>query len=215
MKLMNAFAIAIATVFIVQPAAVLAADTEAASKLVQGSVDAALKILKDPGLQGRKKRTERWAELRQVSDRAFDWSAMSQRSIGVHWRKLDNAERERFVTTFKELLANHYLGQIDNFSGKERLEFKGTSETPEGVEVKMVLVTASRETVPLHFFVDDRPKVYDVSIEGVSIANHYRGVFNRQLTNGSFDALMKKLERKVARKKRRLEKDDANANKGK
>ncbi|MEO1334260.1 MAG: ABC transporter substrate-binding protein, partial [Myxococcota bacterium] len=164
---------------------------------------AALKVLKDPSLQGKKNRKSRWSQLRKVSDDAFDWSSMSQRSLGVHWRKLNASQRERFVTTFRELLASHYLGQIDRFTGKERLEFKGTGETPEGTEVKMVLMTASREKVPLHFFVDERPKVYDVSIEGVSIANHYRGVFNRQLTNGDFDSLMKKLERKIARKKKK------------
>ncbi len=183
-----------------------AADPEPASKLVRESVDAALVILKDPKLQGREQRAARWAKLREVSDRAFDWEKMSQRSLGVYWRKLDTKQRARFVTTFKELLASNYLGQIDRFSGKERLEFKGTAETPAGTEVKMRLITGSRENVPLHFFVDDRPKVFDVSIEGVSIANHYRGVFKRQLANNDFDTLMKKLERKIARKKKRLDK---------
>ena len=201
-------AITLAAVVAASPLTSHAADGEAAANLVRGSVDSALQVLKDPALQGRANRKARWAQLRQVSDRAFDWAAMSRRSLGVHWRRLNDKDRQRFVSTFKELLASHYLGQIDRFTGKEKLEYKGTGETPEGTEVKMVLVTASRETVPLHFFVDERPKVYDVSIENVSIANHYRGVFNRQLTNGDFASLMKKLERKIARKKKRAEKKD-------
>ena len=211
MRFTYAPVLAVAAITMVAPAAHAAADTDAAANLVKGSVDAALKVLKDPKLQGRSNRPERWAELRRVSDEAFDWSTMSQRSLGIYWRKLDQGQRKRFVLTFRELLASHYLGQIDRFSGKEKLEFKGTGTTPEGVEVKMLLVTASREKVPLHFFVDERPKVYDVSIEGVSIANHYRGVFNRQLTNGDFEKLMKKLERKIARKKERIEQGDAKA----
>ncbi len=183
-------------------------EASAAAQLVRGSVDDALKVLKDPSLQGRAKRKARWGQLREVSDRAFDWSAMSQRSLGVHWRKLNPAQRERFVTTFRELLATHYLGQIDRFTGKEKLEYKGTEKTPTATEVRMVLITASREEVPLHFFVDERPKVVDVSIEGVILSNHYRGVFNRQLVNNDFDTVMKKLERKVARKKKRAEKAD-------
>ena len=212
MNRMYAQALTVAVVITAGPAVShAAADTEAASKLVQGSVDSALKILKDPALQGRAQRKTRWDQLRKVSNEAFDWTAMSQRSLGIHWRKLNKKDRERFVTTFRELLASHYLGQIDRFTGKEKLKFKGTGETPEGVEVKMELVTGSRETVPLHFFVDARPKVYDVSIEGVSIANHYRGVFNRQLTNGDFNTLMKRLERKIARKKKKLEAADKKA----
>ena len=213
MNLFRAVTFATAITAVVAPAgaAFAAPSADAASKLVQGSVDDALKILKDPDLQGRGQRGARWGRLREVSDRAFDWAAMSQRSLGIHWRKLNKKQRNRFVSTFKELLAGHYLGQIDRFSGKERLEFKGTGSTPEGVEVKMQLITASREKVPLHFFVDERPKVYDVSIEGVSIANHYRGVFNRQLVNGDFDKLMKKLERKIARKRKKLSEADAKA----
>ena len=206
MKLVSA--IALATTVAATPMISSAAEGDAAANLVRGSVDSALKVLKDPALQGRANRKARWTQLRKVSDRAFDWAAMSRRSLGVHWRRLDEGQRGRFVSTFKELLASHYLGQIDRFTGKERLEYKGTGQTPEGAEVKMVLVTASREKVPLHFFVDGRPKVYDVSIENVSIANHYRGVFNRQLTNGDFASLMKKLERKIARKKKRAAKKD-------
>lgn len=210
MKLLSLPALFAMAALVVAPTRVLAAaDADSASQLVRGSVDAALKILKDPTLQGRPKRTARWGQLRAVSDEAFDWAAMSRRSLGVHWRKLNKAERERFVQTFKELLASHYLGQIDRFTGKEKLEYAGTNKTPEGIEVKMLLVTASREKVPLHFFVDERPKVFDVSIEGVSIANHYRGVFSRQLINNDFNTLMKKLERKIARRAKKLNKADA------
>ena len=209
MKFFSLPAFAAATVLVAGPAVATAAtEADGATRLVQGSVDSALKILKDPALQGRQQRKARWGQLRSVSDEAFDWAAMSRRSLGVHWRKLKKGQRDRFVKTFKELLASHYLGQIDRFTGKEKLEYAGTGKTPEGTEVKMLLVTASREKVPLHFFVDERPKVFDVSIEGVSIANHYRGVFNRQLINNDFDTLMKKLERKIARRAKKLNKAD-------
>ncbi|MCA9551390.1 MAG: ABC transporter substrate-binding protein [Myxococcales bacterium] len=173
-------------------------DADAATSMVRASVASALEALEDPALQGQENLQKRYARLRAVSDRAFDWPAMAQRSLGAHWRDLDEAQRKRFVATFVELLADHYLRQIDRFSGKERVEYVGTEPNPEGVEVKMKIVTASREEVPIHFYVGPSQRVYDVSIEGVSIANHYRGSFDRILVNSDFEGLMKRLEQTLA-----------------
>ncbi|MCB9654654.1 MAG: ABC transporter substrate-binding protein [Deltaproteobacteria bacterium] len=173
------------------------ASADAVVDRVRASVDRALEILRDPKLQGKAHTAERHTRLRAVSDEMFDWTRMAQKSLGVHWRKLSDKDRTRFTTTFKELLAKYYLDQIDRFQGQEEVLFKGTGNASEGdTEVKMTLVTSSKEEVPIHFFVDAHQKVVDVSIEGVSIANHYRGTFDRLLVNGTFDDMMKKLERK-------------------
>lgn len=193
--------------------AVAAVDQAEAAKMVKASVADALKVLETPALQGKANRRARHAKLREVSNKAFDWRAMSQRSLGSHWRGLDEKQRERFADTFVELLATHYLRQIDRFSGKETVEYVGVAKNPEGIEVKMKIVLASREEVPIHFFVKEDMKVFDVSIEGVSIANHYRGSFDRLLVNNDFEALMKKLERKVAFQKKKQAEADAAAKK--
>lgn len=189
-------------------------DADRATEIVRGSVKKALQVLENPKLQGAENRSARFSKLRSVSDDVFDWREMSQRSLGVHWRKLDDAQKERFTTTFEDLLANHYLKQIDRFSGQEKVKYVGTEDSTEGVVVKMKIITKSREQVPIHFFVGEDMKVYDVAIEGVSIANHYRGSFNRLLVNEDFETMMKKLERKVRIEKklaeRQAQKSDEN-----
>ena len=184
-----------------------AVNATKATDIVRDSVTRALQVLEDPSLQGKSKRRERHAKLRALSDEVFNWRAMSQRSLGVHWRRLTEPQRARFVDTFEELLANHYLRQIDQFSGKETVKYVATEDTVDGAVVKMKIVTRSREEVPLDFFMGEGHRVFDVSIEGVSIANHYRGSFNRLLVNNDFESMMKRLERKVAAKQRRLRAD--------
>ena len=179
-------------------------DLHAATEveLVKSSVDRTLDILRDPKLQGPENRGERHARIRTVADEIFDWSAMAKRSLGVHWRKIDEAQRRRFTEVFREILAEYYLGQIDRFQGREKVELAGSSAIPEGTEVRMKLITQSREEVPIHFFIDGQQRVFDVSIEGVSIANHYRGSFDRFLVNKSFDLLLDNLEEKLASTRR-------------
>jgi phospholipid transport system substrate-binding protein len=167
-----------------------------AVELVQRSVDRALEILRDPKLQGPENRDERHRRLRAVSDEIFDWGAMARRSLGVHWRNIGEEQRRRFIAVFEETLADYYLAQIDRFQGREQVELVGSSRTPAGTEVRMKLITQSREEIPIHFFVDERQRVFDVSIEGVSIANHYRGSFDRFLVNKTFDQLLDHLEQR-------------------
>ncbi len=182
-----------------------------ATTIIQAVVDDAITVLKDPALQGPEQRGARHNRLREISSGVFDWTEMAQRSLGVHWRKLDDAQRERFTKTFRELLASHYLGQMDRFQGEEKVVHVATEPTNEGFVVKMKLITPSRSWVPIDFFMDQERQVYDVAIEGVSLANHYRGSFDRMLVNNSFDVMMARLERKLAVQRRMLEKGPTDA----
>lgn len=182
-----------------------------ATQIIQSTVDQAVEVLRNPDLQGQENRLKRHGRLRKISDRVFDWSKMAQRSLGIHWRELNEAERKRFTQTFKEILAAHYLGQMDRFQGDEKVIHTGTEKADPGYAVKMLLRTPSRAKVPIHFYVGEDKEVYDVSIEGVSLTNHYRGTFNRQLVNGSFDQMMKRLEKKLAISQRVAEKAEEQA----
>ena len=184
-----------------------AVDPTKATAIVRDSVSKALEVLEDPSLQGKSRRRERHARLRSLSNEVFNWRAMSQRSLGVHWRRLSEPQRTRFVDTFEELLANQYLRQIDQFSGKETVKYVATENTVDGTIVKMKIVTRSREEVPLDFLIGEGHRVFDVSIERVSIANHYRGSFDQLLVNNDFESMMHRLERKVAARRRRLQAD--------
>ncbi|MEO1171845.1 MAG: ABC transporter substrate-binding protein [Myxococcota bacterium] len=202
---MRAACLAVVLAWAVPAAA--AVSEEAAGKMMKDTVDQALVILRDPGLQGLENRGKRWSKLRALSDTVFDWAAMAQRSLGVHWRSLDDGQRKRFVDVFKELIAANYLGQIDAFQGEEKLNFVGNESTSKGeVWVNMELITQSRQKVPIAFLVADANKVKDVKIEQISITSHYRDSLNRIFVNGGFDAAMKKLEAKAAANRRLAEK---------
>lgn len=178
---------------------------EEATRIIRETVDRAVEVLENPELQGADNRRERHRRLRSISNEVFDWEQMAQRSLGVHWRELNPKQRERFVSTFKELLANHYLGQMDRFQGDEEVKHVGTESTKKGFVVKMKLITPSRSWVPIDFYLGAERRVYDVAIEGVSLSNHYRGSFDRLLVNATFEEMMKRLERKLDVQRRMAE----------
>ncbi|MEY4549056.1 MAG: hypothetical protein RL685_5251 [Pseudomonadota bacterium] len=167
---------------------------------IRGLVDEAFAILRDPTLAGD--RPARMAQLRAAADKVFDWVAMAQSSLGHHWRKLDAAQRSRFVEVFKELLARQYMDDLDRFRGTEQVQIVGTLKKEELRVVQTILVTDSRERVPMDYtlyFADQRWLVNDLSVEGISLVLHYRQSFDRFLVNRSFAELMQQLERRLGR----------------
>jgi phospholipid transport system substrate-binding protein len=186
----------------IQPAQGSAAEQAApatpAVRVIRTTVDAALAILRDPSL--RQDPEQRRRKLREAVDPAFDWEAMAKSSLGQHWRGLDEKQRREFVSVFKELLAREYLSDIDRFQGSEQVDVKGSEKKGDLEVVKTVLITASREQVPIDYTLhaaDGSWRVEDVAVEGVSLVAHYRATLGRFLVNGDFASLLQQLKRKL------------------
>jgi phospholipid transport system substrate-binding protein len=154
-------------------------------------------ILRDPDLRPAGARQRRIAQLRRVADGVFDWTEMSRRSLGHRWRQLDDSQRQAFANLLPDVLAGAYLDDLDKFQGDERVLIENSALERERATVTTTLVTHSRERVPMVYWlhqVQGRWRVYDLSIEGVSLVNHYRESFNRFLVNHSVAELIARLE---------------------
>lgn len=179
----------------------LRAESDDPVELIRASVEAALAVLRDPALKKPEKRQERLARLRAIADGVFDWQEMAQSSLGVAYRKLSDAERQEFLTIFKDLIAKDYRDDLDRFIGDERVEIKGAEARDELRLVKTILVTHSRDRVPLDYLMRRQTpgwRAVDFSIEGVSLVNHYRKSFARYLTNHTFQELLARLRASAA-----------------
>lgn len=168
--------------------------------IIRRTVDDAFTILKNKQLAGRERRGERLAQLRTVADRTFDWAAMARASLGAPWRTMDAAQRQRFVDVFKDVLAARYMDDINRFEGTETVSVDGSSREDDDWIVRTTLVTSSRERVPIDYRMrgaDDRWSIVDISIEGVSLVNHYRKTFSGALVNMTVDQLIDKLNKQL------------------
>jgi phospholipid transport system substrate-binding protein len=190
------------TCIVAAPHTVLAQESDPAL-LIRGAVDEALVVLRDPQLKKPEKRAERLAKLRTIADRIFDWAAMAQSSLGATYRTITDAQRGEFVVLFKELIAKDYRDDLDRFMGDEKVLVKGVEVRDELRLVKTVLVTHSRDQVPLDYLMHKEGQSWrtvDFSVEGVSLVNHYRKSFGRFLDSHSFDELLARLRSRATAK---------------
>ncbi len=189
----------VATLILFAFAPALAAPAEKPEQVIRGGIDAVMAILRDPGLRPAEARPRRIARLRQVADDVFDWTEMSRRSLGHRWRELDEGQRQTFASLLPDVLAGAYLDDLDKFQGDERVVIDSSALEGERATVTTTLITHSRERVPMVYWLHQAGghwRVYDFSIEGVSLVNHYRESFNRFLVNHSVAELIQRLESK-------------------
>ncbi len=167
---------------------------------IKKTTDRILAIVSDPALKGPEHKKERGKLIREAVDQRFDWEAMTQRSLARHWRKRTPAEKKEFITLFGKLLERTYLDKVGSYSG-EKVIYVGESIDGKYATVTAKILTHSKTEVEVLYRLDDRNgdwRVYDISIEGVSLVNNYRKQFNSIISRSSYEELVKKLREKVA-----------------
>lgn len=173
--------------------------SEDPKEVIRSAIDKAFVVLRDTQYHSLEKRRERMTRLRVVVDQVFDWERMAQSSLGVHWRPLTSEQRKRYISVFVDVLAAQYMDDMDKFQGNERVIVDGEESQGDTTLVRSTLITHSREKVPINYYMHRDGKqwrIHDLSIEGVSLVNHYRASFHRFLVNRDFEELMRRLESK-------------------
>jgi phospholipid transport system substrate-binding protein len=165
---------------------------------LRGSIDLVLKIVTDPELKKEARTAERRRRIRTVVNQIFDFTEISQRSLGRHWQTRTPAEREQFVALFGDLLENAYITKIESYSG-EKIQYPGDVIDGDLAVVKTRIVTKQGTEIPIDyrmFLNGGRWAVYDVSIEGISLIGNYRTQFNAVIQRSGFPDLVAKLKTK-------------------
>lgn len=172
-----------------------AADAGAPTDQLRGRIDRVLTVL-DGELKQDGRSEERRAALRKIAHETFDFREISQRTLARHWQARTAAEREEFVPLFADLLERTYVGQIEQYSGGEKIVYLGDTVDGNQALVRTRLVTKAGTEVPVDYRmhrVGEQWLVYDVAIEGVSLVSNYRAQFDRIIRSSSYKGLTDKL----------------------
>ena len=170
----------------------------APTEQLRGRIERVLKVL-DPELKPEGRSEERRAAIRKIAYETFDFREISQRSLARHWQARTPAERDEFIQLFADLLERSYIGQIEQYSGGEKIQYLGDTIEGDQAQVRTKLITKAGTEVPVDYRmhrVGDRWLVYDVSIEGISLVLNYRAQFDRIIRSSSYKVLADKLKAK-------------------
>jgi phospholipid transport system substrate-binding protein len=128
----------------------------------------------------------------------FDFRGMSMRVLGKHWRDATEGQRQQFVHEFQTLLVRSYATAIAEYSGEKisYLPQRGQGDEQEVVVRTEIVPTSGGLAVPVNYALymrDGAWKVYDVSIDGVSLVINYRASFSGEIRQRGLDGLIARL----------------------
>lgn len=130
----------------------------------------------------------------------IDFQRMSRWVLGKHWRKTNAEQREIFTEEFRTLIMRTYSTAMLEYSGQKiRVLPVRNQEAATDVTVRTEIRPANGPMIPISYDLylndDNTWKVYDVSIDGISLVANYRSSFSSQIRrSGSVAALIHKLQ---------------------
>ena len=132
-------------------------------------------------------------KARQLVFARFDFSEMTKRSLGAHWKSLDQGEQREFVDAFTHRLLVAY-GKTVRSTGDEKVQFTGEVRDGKQASVKTKVISGNGDQTPIDYRMHDvngQWMVYDVSIDNVSMVNNYRAQFARVIAKSSVQDLLR------------------------
>ncbi len=129
----------------------------------------------------------------------FDFITMSKWVLGKNWRSASRAQKIGFIKAFRELMVRTYSVALLEYTGS-KISYKplrGDLSTGD-VTVKTQVETDKGSPVAINYSLHKKKKgwkVYDISVEGVSLIANYRTTFASEVKQKGLDALIARLQK--------------------
>ncbi len=166
--------------------------------VVKSTVDQALEVLRD----NQTPLAQRQDKLRQIVAGTFDFTEMAKSALGYHWKQITPDQQQEFTNAFVAFIEDSYLSKINDYRGQQVAFLKATNDGPQYAQVNTDIIEPDGKD-PIHVnyrLVQEGStwKIYDVTVDAISIIANYRNQFNRVMNNSGYDTLIKDLKSKQA-----------------
>lgn len=133
----------------------------------------------------------------------FDFTRMTRLAVGRYWNQATPEQQQKLVAEFRNLLVRTYSTSLSNYKN-QTIEYKPLRMSPSDtdVTVKTVVLQPGGQPIPIDYQMIKTPggwKVYDITVEGVSLVVNYRSSFAQEIQQGGMERLIQTLADKNAR----------------
>ena len=123
-------------------------------------------------------------------------------AMGKSWHTATPAQQNQMVNEFRSMLVRIYSNAIDVYRG-QTLKVLPVRMAPDAtdVTVRNQYLTQGRPPVPVEYAMKKTPegwKIYDISVEGVSLVLTYRAEFESITRASGVEGLIKRMQAKNA-----------------
>ena len=131
-------------------------------------------------------------------DEIFDYKLMTRLSLGkANWKSMSKKQQEEFTQKFIEHLKHSFMDKLNLYTDEDIkiLELKEVKKNRLWLVTELVRGKDKYE-ITYKFYKSKKNgwMIYDVNIIGVSLIQSYRVQFANALKNGTYTALLNKLQ---------------------
>ena len=128
----------------------------------------------------------------------FDFVAMTDLALGSYKDEVDTEQKPAIVSQFRQLLVRTYSSALFEYTDQELIFLPMEGAESEGlVTVRIEIEQAGGFPIPINYTLrlgKDGWKVFDVSVDEVSLVTNYRSSFARAIKKNGVDGLIKTLQ---------------------
>ncbi len=128
----------------------------------------------------------------------FDFSAMTDLALGQYKEKVSAEQRPTIIEEFRLLLVRTYSSALLEYTDQQLIYLPMEGLEADGkVMVRTEVEQAGGFPIPINYTLrlgEDGWKVFDISVDDVSLVTNYRSSFARAIKKNGVDGLIKTLQ---------------------
>jgi phospholipid transport system substrate-binding protein len=142
------------------------------------------------------------SEMRKIVSGFLDFEELAHRALARHWDGLTPKQRSEFVGVLRDLIERNYIKQVHGQPNYD-LRFRKEAITDSEATVDSTLDSShdgKKVSVEMEYkllYKGGHWLVYDVITDEQSMLENYRAEFNKIITKESFDALLKRMKKRL------------------
>jgi phospholipid transport system substrate-binding protein len=130
----------------------------------------------------------------------IDFEQSTRLAVGRAWSQASPEQKNKLVNEFRNMLVRTYSNAVGAYQGQtlKVLPSRGKQD-PEDATVRTQFIRPGGQPLPIDFALrktDKGWKVYDITVEGVSLVLTYRSEFDAVVKQEGIDGLIKRLAQK-------------------
>lgn len=185
-----------ALVLMIESAHAMAAD-QTPEQLVKQTTSQMLHALQEEREEVKKNPQRVYALADEIVLPHFDVQRMAAWVLGKHWRKATAIQKQQFPNEFRKLILRTYATAMAEYTDENVVILPARLE-PDNTDslVRTEIRRSTGPAIPVAYRMHKTAggwKVYDISIDGISLLNNYRRNFSREVRRNGVEGLMKKL----------------------
>ena len=175
----------------------LAADS-VPEQLIKQTADQVLEIIKNRQQEFKQDPSKLYALVDEKVLGHFDFGRMTDLALGRYKRKVNADQKPELVNEFRQLLVRTYGKALLEYTDQKiiYLPMRGSVDKGE-VTIRTEIEQKGGFPIPLSYDMylkDNDWKVYDISVDNISLVTNYRSSFARKIKEAGIDGLIKSLQ---------------------